>query len=42
MIKCNVWYTLLYGIEAWTLKEDTIKILEALELLFRKRMLRAL
>ena len=40
VLKCYVWATLLYGCETWTLSCDMMKQLEAVEMWFRRRMLR--
>ena len=40
VLKCNIWSTLLYGCETWTISGDMIKRLEALETWFYRRMLR--
>jgi len=40
VLKCYVFSTLLYGVEAWTLKDATSKRLEAFEMLCYRRMLR--
>ena len=40
VLKCNIWSTLLYGCETWTISGDMNKKLEALETWFYRRMLR--
>lgn len=40
MMKCYVWSTLLYGMEAWTLKVTTINKIEAFEMWTLRRMLK--
>ena len=40
VLKCDIWSTLLYGCETWTISGDMIKKLEALETWFYRRMLR--
>lgn len=40
VVKQHVWFTLSHGVETWTVKEATMKKLEALELRFRRIMLR--
>lgn len=40
MLHCYVWPVVLYGSEAWTLKADTQKRLEAFEMWCYRRMLR--
>ena len=39
-IKCNVWSTLLYGVETWTISKISQQRLEALEIWTLRRMLR--
>lgn len=40
MLQCYVWPVVIYGCEAWTLKEATIKKLDAFEMWCYRRMLR--
>ena len=40
LLKCYVFSVLFYGMEAWTLKQDTIKRLEAFEMWAYRRILR--
>lgn len=40
MVRCYVFSVLLYGVESWTLTENTMKKLEAFELWTYRRMLR--
>ena len=42
VLKCYIWSIFLYGCETWTISGDMIKKLEALEIWFRRRMLRIL
>ena len=39
-MECYVWSVLLYGVETWTLKAQTIKKLEAFEMWIYRRMLK--
>ena len=39
-IKSYVWSTLMYGCEAWTVKKDMVKKIEAAEVWFYRRMLK--
>lgn len=40
MIKCYVWPVLMYGVESWTLKTNTLNRLEAFELWILRRILK--
>lgn len=40
MLKCYIFSILLYGVEAWTMKADNIKKIEAFEMWCYRRMLR--
>lgn len=40
LLQCYIWPIVLYGCEVWTLKEETRRKLEALEMWFYRRMLR--
>uniref|UniRef100_A0A8D8S265 Reverse transcriptase domain-containing protein n=1 Tax=Cacopsylla melanoneura TaxID=428564 RepID=A0A8D8S265_9HEMI len=40
LLKCYVYSVLLYGVETWTMKNETEKKLEAFELWLYRRMLR--
>jgi len=39
-LKCYIWSILLYGVETWTIKQTTVKKLEAVEMWFYRRMLK--
>ncbi len=38
LMKAYIWATLLYGCETWTLKKDTVKRIEALEMWLYRRI----
>ena len=40
ILRCYVWSTLTYGCEAWTIRKDLEKRLEAAEMYFYRRMMR--
>lgn len=40
MIKCYVFLVFLYGVESWTLTEDTLKCIKSFEMWIYRRMLR--
>ena len=40
ILRCYVWATLTYGCEAWTIRKDLEKRLEAAEMYFYRRMMR--
>ena len=39
-MKCLVWPVMTYGCEAWTMKKDDTKKVEAAEMWFYRRLLR--